>query len=438
MRHRFENANRAEYGERFDLIRFASDDEAAAFEKRRAELLERLDGLAQWGFGGTKADCGNLSQGCRMCGAGLWSCLFINGECNCRCFYCPAPQDEKCLPTTNTVTFEKPADYVAYLREFGFKGVSMSGGEPLLTPELTLSFIKAVRDAFPDMYIWMYTNGSLVTPEIMEKLRDAGLNEVRFDIGAISYSLEKIRIAAGVIPVVTVEIPAIPEELELLMELAPLLAEAGVNHLNLHQLRLTPYNFDNLIKRGYTYLSGEKVTVVESELTALELMLYTLENGINLPVNYCSFPYKNRYQGLAARKRSGAYMVKSFETITDSGYIRLLSAAGDEDKIKSVADGADKSLYEMSRDKRRISLHPSLLEKADGLELTVSYFAAKQMQSMSYRNPFRKIDLTPSKSMIIERYKAADDITFTYSAGMEMPPETLPFESVEEGLLSYF
>lgn len=444
MKDRHIRQNMSEYGENFHRIRFASGPEAKVFEKQRRDLIEKIDKFAEWGFNGTKADCRNLSEGCRMCGAGLWSCLFINGRCNCKCFYCPASQDEECLPTTNAVSFENPADYTAYLKHFGFRGASISGGEPLLTPELTLSYISEIKKELgSDIYLWMYTNGSLATREIMISLRDAGLDEVRFDIGATGYDLSGLRTAVGVIPVVTVEIPAVPEEKERLMALIPELAEMGVNHLNLHQLRLTPYNFERFMKRDYTYISDESVTVIESELTALELICFSKESGAGLPVNYCSFPYKNRYQGLASRKRSGGLMLKSFETMTDNGYIRQTSLSGD---VSGIAENiTDKEMFELSRDRSKITLHPDVIPENTGtLELSVSYSAARQLHFVSYRNPFKTVRINDKKDVIIERYRVSEDFVFGDAQpalkailSADAPPELRRFENTAEGLLSY-
>lgn len=205
-----------------------------------------------------------LSPGCRICAEGGWSCLFINGRCNGDCFYCPTGQDELGLPTTNTVSFRHPADYVAYLDRFGFNGASLSGGEPLLSPQRNLGFLHAMRHFGDRMHVWLYTNGTLLTEELARQLRDAGLDELCFDIGAIGYNLKALKLAAGVIPPLTVEIPTIPEELPRLKQLLPQLRDLGVRHLNLHQLRLTPYNYPRLLPRGYRYLHGEKVTVLDS------------------------------------------------------------------------------------------------------------------------------------------------------------------------------
>ncbi len=311
------DANRREYGYRYDLLTFASSDQLAVAEAERKELMQWLGQHASFGYSGTKVDCSSLSPGCRHCGDGGWSCLFVNGRCNGHCFYCPTAQDDDGPPVTNGLAFGSPEDYAAYVAAIGFSGVSISGGEPLLTPELTLSYLRAVRRRCGDaIHLWLYTNGTLLTADLCQRLRDAGLDEIRFDLGAVRYNLKKLRLAVGCIPTVTVEIPAVPED-ELLLQLKMVeMAEAGVQYLNLHQMRLTPYNFDPLTARGYVFLHGEKITLLESELTALRMIRFGLEQGIQLPVNYCSFPYKRRFQAAAARRRSALSVAAPGEVVT--------------------------------------------------------------------------------------------------------------------------
>lgn len=116
--------------------------------------------------------------------------------------------------------------------------------------ERTLEYLKAVRkNCDPDIYTWMYTNGILADKEKFQQLADARLNEVRFDIDATGFSLDKIAFAKGVVPVITIEIPANPEETERLKKMLYDIIEAGVTNLNLHQLRLTRYNVSKLSKK---------------------------------------------------------------------------------------------------------------------------------------------------------------------------------------------
>jgi pyruvate formate-lyase activating enzyme-like uncharacterized protein len=158
-----------------------------------------------------------------------------------------------------------------------------------------------------------------------------------------------------------VEIPAVPEDEELLKLKMVEMAEAGVNHLNLHQMRLTPYNVGPLTERGYTFLHGEKVTVLESDLCALRMVRFGLEQGIPLPVNYCSFPYKRRFQHAAARRRAALNICGSGEVVTEPGYLRTISATG------------------------------------------VRYCEAALLQNPSYRYPFEKIVLETGRPLYLER-----------------------------------
>ncbi len=458
--------NHQEYGERYEQLLFPDAPDLAQATRRRQELLQDLAASAATGCLGTKLDMNNLSPGCRTCVAGQWSCLFINGKCNGNCFYCPTSQDEVGLPTTNTVTFAEPKEYVAYLNQFGFQGASISGGEPLLTLDKSVRFVRAIKKHFGDkIHVWLYTNGILASREIMQQLADAGLNEIRFDIGATGYSLRQLEHAVGIIPTVTVEIPAIAEECERLKKLLPTLHDSGVQHLNLHQLRLTPYNFEKLVARGYRFLHGEKVTVLDSELTALEVLHHSKQHNLKLPINYCSFPYKNRFQALASRRRNSPFIQKSFEEITANGFIRTLLLTGNEETLSQQITGfqqrgLNKELWKLSGPEK-LNIHPELLSDIDlqKLNLQISYSAAYQRQSAGYRNPFTKVALTKNKNMVIERETYSNRFTLTpdqarsfaamlLTAGdnssspqlmnFALPEELLEFEFIREELAEYF
>lgn len=454
-------ANRRGHGERYAQLKFLSGAEAGVALKRRAELLAALKERTESGFRQTKLDCRRLSPGCRLCGEGSWSCLFINGRCNGRCFYCPAPQEKAGEPTTNTLRFPQSADYVDYVVKFGFRGVSISGGEPLLTLEKTLKFIAAVRKRRGDaVHLWLYTNGTLVTRDILLRLRDAGLDEIRFDIGATRYHLKKAALAVGVIDHVTVEIPAIPEDLDLLKAKAAEMAERGIGYLNLHQLRLTPHNHAALASRGYTFVHGEKVTVLESELAALELLRHTLDHNIELPVNYCSFVYKNRFQRLAARRRLAPFVQKAHEELTENGYLRTLALTGSPEALRRQAEafaahGASREGWQPSPSADRLAFTAPLWPLIDfaGLRLQLRYFEATLQPAITYRNPFVEVPLNKHRKVVIERQNAGQEMTLEGEelaafgrllAGTEsaatapLRPEIVRFERITAGLGDYF
>ena len=295
------------------------------FEVQREELLSELDGEIEWSFKGTKPYLNQLSKGCELCGAGEWSCLFITGECNANCFYCPARQDSDEIPQTQKLLFEKPDQYVAYINKFNFKGVSFSGGEPLLVFDRTLEFIRQVRQhCDPELYIWMYTNGILASEEKLKLLGEAGLNEIRFDIGAVNYQPKVLKNASKFIKNVTVEIPAVPEHKQQLLKVLPQLCEYGVTNLNLHQLRLTSYNAPKILQNEYTFLHGEQPVTANSEITAFEIMKFVSDQKLPIGVNYCNFQFKHRFQKAGFRRKMAEVLKFEGEETTQNGYLRRI------------------------------------------------------------------------------------------------------------------
>lgn len=402
-REAFTASNQLEYGRHYDFLEFPTPEQATAAHAERNELLGWLQANAEFGCSDTKVDCQRLSPGCQTCAAGGWSCLFINGRCNASCFYCPTSQDETGDPLTNGIPFATPEDYAEYVALFGFTGASISGGEPLLTLERTLAYLDAVRRRCGDaVHLWMYTNGTLLTREIAGELRSAGLGEIRFDIGATNYNLSKLHLAVGIIPTVTVEIPMVPEEEGLLRDKLVEMAATGVQHLNLHQMRLTPYNIKHLAGRAYTFVHGENVTVLESELGALRLVRYAIEQGIDLPVNYCSFPYKRRFQHAAARRRGIPFVRAEHEAVTEAGYLRALGAG------------------------------------------SVQYFEAVTLASGSYGQVVVEIPLPSGRRIAVERRPVSPPILVDSSLFADFSPQTYltdelrRFERISVGLAEYF
>ena len=204
--------------------------------------------------------------------------------------------------------------------------MSFSGGEPFLKFKEVLTYIKKIRERLGNgIYIWVYTNGDLVDKNNLKALKKAGLNEIRFDIAAKKYSLKAVKMAIGIIDRVTVEIPAIPEDYETLKKCLPLMKAIGVAHLNLHQLLANQNCYRQFIDRHYTFLHQPNIAVLESEMTALRLIKYALDENIGLSINYCTPIYKHRFQKKGYRERLQSYIKENYENMTEYGFIRRLS-----------------------------------------------------------------------------------------------------------------
>ncbi|MDP2924690.1 MAG: radical SAM protein [Candidatus Omnitrophota bacterium] len=315
----------------FPGARLFTKKDAVFINKERKTLLSLLEDKACHSFIKNKIHIGSLSTGCHACGQGTWSCAFIHNKCNIDCFFCPGKRSSIGMDSVKTegIFFNNPEDYADYIKIFGFKGVGISGGEPFLVFDKLVRYIKKIREkTSDDLYIWVYTNGSLVDVNKLRILKDCGLNEIRFNISGRGYGLGPVKMAIGIIDNVTIEIPAIPEDYEIVKKLLHKLYTIGVNFLNLHQMDTFPRNYKGYIKRKYTLLDIAYSPVFASEVTALKLLKYALDKKIKLPINYCSSAYKNNIQLSSRRKRFALWLRNKTQYVTDSGYIRSFSAQG--------------------------------------------------------------------------------------------------------------
>jgi pyruvate formate-lyase activating enzyme-like uncharacterized protein len=435
-------AHRAEYGEDWASLRWAEPAELLAASAWRDEQLDWLARQAHLDCAETKPHVGPLAPGCTHCVAGGWSCLFVNGRCNGSCFFCPAPQDSEDQPATSAVTFARSADYLAYVEATGVTGVGLSGGEPLLTPQRTLALARALSSRpGPRLHLWLYTNGLLLTPELAAQLRDAGVDEIRLDLAASGYDLEILRTARRFIPTVTIEIPAVPEHEPRLRLAMATWKDEGLDFLNLHQLRCTPHNRRHLVARGYTFLPGPKVTVLESERCALQLLRHAAEHVPGLPVHYCSFPYKQRFQALAARRRTGRLVRQPWEELTDAGYLRTLSLLGPDPVLEELAQRLSgrpglEGAWSAIPSEGRLHLPARALAEVDpaGLSLRASYVETVLRESITYRHPFRALKLDTGRTLWIERRRVARDLV---AALAEPCAAGAVWEQLERGLSPY-
>lgn len=390
-----------------------SEAEARQADRQRNELLEALSGWINYSFLGSKPHSGPLSPGCLICGNGGWGCNFINALCTRNCFYCPQKRSvkEEHDSQTDSIIFKTPQDHINFIKTFQIKGVGFSGGEPLLVLDRLLAHIKAIREELGDsLYLWVYTNGDLINRRTLKKLREAGVDEIRFDLSARKYDLAPVVMAKEHIPTVTVEIPAIPEDMELVQSLLGMMEKVGVNFLNLHQLYASKHNYKKLVRRQYHFLHQHSIPVFESELSALKLLLFAREHQVQLPINYCCSSYKNRFQSRDGRTRQARTVLQGFEEITDAGYIRSFKVSDSIEKMESMVRRLQKAncppaQWQCHERKTEVAIHGDLLPYVDwsSADVAISYFEP----GVGLKNPERGVtegNLLPMNSVVYQEH----------------------------------
>ena len=207
------------------------------------EQMKQISWSLQIENNGETTRSGELSPGCQACKSGRWDCVFLTLSCNLSCAFCLTPCN-LVKPYALSAFGNDMHTLVKRYAELQISGIGFSGGEPMLKSELLIEFLSTLQEKKPKTYLWAYTNGLLVTRDIIDALAEAGLHELRFNMAATGYRhpyiLEMVSYAAMRLQAVAVEIPAIPEDRELLLKSLPDWSRAGVKYLNLHELIYEP------------------------------------------------------------------------------------------------------------------------------------------------------------------------------------------------------
>ena len=336
---------RKSLGDLYHEARWPTAGAADAVRRERQELVADLLTLGvQKTASGSKLFSGTLSPSCQACVDGTWSCLYITDWCQADCFYCPQSVESRLghvahTPNADGMAFADPIAYADYVADCGFEAVGISGGEPLGALDLVTAYVTAVKERTQgEVYVHAYTNGLMATRERLASLRDAGLDELRFDITARDYDLSALRLARDILPTVTVEMPAIPEDEGRLGAVLRELAGLGIDHLNLHQMQVTADNARAFIDRGHTFLHQPSIADMESETTALRVFRTAASEHIKLSINYCCPAYRTRFQRRAKLGRAASLVRRAPEEITPTGLLRRLSLHDHPDRLAALAE----------------------------------------------------------------------------------------------------
>jgi cyclic pyranopterin phosphate synthase len=109
--------------------------------------------------------------------------ISVTDRCNMRCRYCMPEEHYAWLPRESLLTFEEFARLVGAFARSGVTKVRLTGGEPLMRPDLPALVALLRRDArITDLSLT--TNGSLLAPAA-EALRRSGLDRVTVSLDTL-------------------------------------------------------------------------------------------------------------------------------------------------------------------------------------------------------------------------------------------------------------
>ncbi len=325
-----------------------------------------------------------LSEGCRLCQEGAKMVLFVTGLCPRSCFYCPLSDERrgKDLVFANERSIKSDEDLLKEAELMNALGTGVTGGEPLLKIERVLHYIRILKTSFgKGHHIHLYTS---LAPEkqTLEKLADAGLDEIRLhppqecwkDLKSSPYAdslrnAKKFGIEAGI------EIPT----LEGAEKVAAFAEDMGI-FLNLNELEFSDNNSEALLKNGFCLESDTSSAAAGSCKSAGKAV------PVCKKVHFCSSTYKDAVQLRKRFKRIAKNTAREFDEITEDGTL-----------VYGVIEGGDQEFAEKTL--QSMEIPSELFEVKDG-KIEIAWWALEELKEEI------KKELEPfgSRFFIIERY----------------------------------
>jgi len=362
---------------------------------RESALLKKMQELKAKGalskYGDKVIHVNALSPSCEFCLAGLNQSVPINEACTRDCFFCPNQKGGNVKKITDfsrimRLCFEG-------VQIFKFRETGVVGGEPLIEPERALNYIRMLRRGYGnDFRIHLYTNGDRVNVTLLKQLKEAGLNEIRFNIAAVDYTTEKVELARKYFDDVSVEVPVVPKDEEKLKQAMIKIEKLGVKYLNLHELELWPTTIEDFTKRGYLRKSGkiekfyiqQVYPVAGSEEAAFRLMEFALDNNFKLGINYCSSKGKKEVQHINKSINMANAQKRPHQKVNKVGLIETVVVYEPEvpQALKALrANNVPDSAMFYDKGRKRLELHPDYAHYLNPRQYNVAIIYYKPAKS---------------------------------------------------------
>jgi len=276
---------------------------------------------------------GELLKGCKLCMDGLKTVVFVTGICPEKCFYCPLSKWRKNSDViyVNEVKVEDLNDIIIESLISGSEGAGITGGDPLAKFERTLTIIRSLKEFFGAKYhIHLYTSGMLLNKNRLEKLVKAGLDELRIHITG-QHSWRALELAKDADLTVAIENPVLPGSDDFLKNLVMKAVKLGIRFINLNELEFSETNYESLIMRGYKPSIKYGIAAEGSRETAINLLDWVIEEGLNISIHFCPALYKDKYQFRKRMWRRGLRTKQFYEELRD-GIVRWAEIHGCPEK----------------------------------------------------------------------------------------------------------
>lgn len=379
------------------------------------EQAERLSRLRQKGAefrnGGHSIVVNDISPACVACRHGIASAtFFVSLRCHRNCYYCfnPNQVDYDYYQNNQRNLVQELTDIAASGYRLDY--LALTGGEPLVHKEETVAFFEAADKHFPAGHTRLYTTGDQANEKLFQRLQTAGLQEIRFSIRMHDlargrrHTLERIALAREYIPTVMVEMPILPDSVQVMQDILLELDELQIHSINLLEFCYPLVNADAFNTRNYrvrrrpfqtlyNYWYAGGVPIARSELACLDLLEFALDHHLSIGVHYCSL--ENKLTGQNFQQNSKGALPKTHHFSQKDFLLKSAKVFGkDIPRVFNVFRNTGYRGFERNKEHRYLEFHVNQVETLRDLDVEVGLSTSimEQREDVPYVREL-KVDL---------------------------------------------
>ncbi len=235
--------------------------------------------------------------GCRSCllGTGL-SAVRRTNRCNAACPFCydygvldAIPPIGEGLWEIGGARYREEDLPLLFMLQGKPTGIAYVYLEPMMEIEKYYGIIRRFHEA--GVHQHLYTNGINANEENLRALGDAGLDEIRFNLGATNAAdaiLKKMTLAKKYIPQVGIETPMTREFDQVFHQKKTAILSSGIDFINCAELHLNENNLPNYWGENLYFFRMGYLSPVFSREISLGLLREAAEEGWPMVVHDCS------------------------------------------------------------------------------------------------------------------------------------------------------
>ena len=353
-----------------------------------------------------------ISPACVACRKGIGSAtFFISLQCNRDCYFCFNPNQENYqYHTQHKRNLAQELDQI-HASGHQLHHLALTGGEPLLHMDESIEFFQKSKQNFPDAHTRLYTCGDFIHSDSLQRLREAGLEEIRFSIRlhdreeAQQRTLDKIAQSMDYIPSVMVEMPILPDSFDRMKDIFLQLDQIGISSINLlefcfpfrnartfrnkgHQIKNPPYR----VLYNYWYAGG--LPIAGSEQVCLQLIEFAIDEGLKIGIHYCSL--ENKHTGQIYQQNFGKNVSPRYHFSEKDFFFKSAKIFGEDiPKVQELLRQAPNQSSYRDTEHNYLEFHVSNIELLKDLpiEIGISYNVMETREHDAYIREL-KLDLT--------------------------------------------